>query len=212
MKKDAFIPYLAGLIDGEGSIGISYEKTDETIIGFTFRRIITLSGTSDSIVNVFHQVKEKYGGSIQKKRKRKRGWKEENQYVLHDNQAQELLDDIFPYLILKRTQAKLFTSFSNLGHLSKNRYKKTLSKEDKKLIAERIKIYNNLRILNNRGDKTLILLCPRCYSRDFRLNRNKSRFKCLNCNYEDDADVVAGLNISRRAIPPPIEISGSLAR
>lgn len=47
--------------------------------------------------------------------------------------------------------------------------------------------------------------CPKCGYRN-RRNRNKGKFKCLNCNYEDDADVVAGLNIQKkveRCINPP---------
>jgi len=43
-------------------------------------------------------------------------------------------------------------------------------------------------------------------------NRKGRRFKCLNCGFEEDADVVAGMNLSFLAIPPPIEMGGPLAR
>jgi IS605 OrfB family transposase len=37
--------------------------------------------------------------------------------------------------------------------------------------------------------------CPKCNYRNPK-NRNRDKFKCLMCSYEDDADVVAGLNLA----------------
>ncbi|WP_169336373.1 zinc ribbon domain-containing protein [Archaeoglobus sulfaticallidus] len=53
--------------------------------------------------------------------------------------------------------------------------------------------------------------CPVCKYVSSK-NRKGRRFKCLKCGFEEDVDVVAGMNLSFFAIPPPIKMGGTLAR
>ena len=53
--------------------------------------------------------------------------------------------------------------------------------------------------------------CPNC-SYISSKNRKGRRFKCLKCGFEEDADVVAGMNLSFLAIPSQAKACGTPAR
>lgn len=149
--------YLAGFIDGEGCLNFYTEKgTTHT----HFR--IMIANTNKTILK---RIQEIYGGSIYQL-KRKRNYKLSFCLKLDGKNSYKLLDDTFPYLILKREQAKLAYQLKKTkGKVITNRVSLTKNKniiEGKKVmnweynydvLAERAILSEQMRELNMKGDR-----------------------------------------------------------
>lgn len=87
--------YLAGFLDGEGCIGI---------YGKPLRVVVTLVQAE---LDILLRIQTQYGGKI---KTRKRSSPKHNQVwalVWNASSAVDLLEKLFPYLIVKRPQAQL---------------------------------------------------------------------------------------------------------
>lgn len=96
--------YLAGFIDGEGSIGI-YRKKQRNKSGRCLEVQISQTQTIETRL-VLNKLKEKYGGCITDKHcyGNQRPW---IRYKASSLRALQLIRDIYPYLIIKKNQAKV---------------------------------------------------------------------------------------------------------
>lgn|SRR5262245_7055895 len=87
--------YVAGIIDGEGCINFSRART--TI----FVRILVVNTNCE----LLEMLKDQYGGDIYPLSGRHTGWNQAYQWRLSGTKAIDLLDEIYPFLIVKRLQA-----------------------------------------------------------------------------------------------------------
>jgi hypothetical protein len=87
--------YLAGFLDGEGSIGFARCRTS------IFPRVF-ITNTNIEILELF---KEQFGGDIKPLSKRKEGWKQGYCWRLSWTPAVMFLDLLSPYLVIKIDQA-----------------------------------------------------------------------------------------------------------
>lgn len=92
------LAYIAGFFDGEGSIGV-YKATRQGRDRFCLRTQLTQNSSLNSEY-LFKRLTARYGGNASLQGK-KRNWQ------LNGDKAMAFLQDIAPFLILKRSQAEL---------------------------------------------------------------------------------------------------------
>lgn len=97
--------WTAGIIDGEGSIGI-YLCPGATRKGFQLAIEVSNSDT-----RMISRLKELWGGWTKPRTKQKSFHKQQWRWGLSSREAMEFLEIIFPYLISKKEQALLAIEF-----------------------------------------------------------------------------------------------------
>ena len=98
--------YLAGIIDGEGSIGIDNHGGHRTP---SVRITIT-----NSNLNLLAELKALWGGNLTSRRKRKVGWKETSDLIFGGSLATtKILEAVQPYLIAKKEQCAIALEFNS---------------------------------------------------------------------------------------------------
>lgn len=104
MSSTAFDAYVAGFIDGEGTISITRRMGLVVRIGNTYRPILdeiaTAYGGTVNTVNMLIQIRE---GKL--------NLKQQYQWMIHANEAAAVLERIRPFLREKRVQAWLGLEF-----------------------------------------------------------------------------------------------------
>ncbi|MCL5100581.1 MAG: LAGLIDADG family homing endonuclease [Candidatus Marsarchaeota archaeon] len=133
--------YLAGFIDGEGTIGIRYHKEkrhrSET---FTIDLNFSITNSNKPILEL---IQKEIGGKIELKTKMTKNSKAVYGLRLYNTKdTLNILNRVIPYLILKKEQAELIIAFCNLRakHTKRDGY----TKEEKE-------IANKVINLNKRG-------------------------------------------------------------
>jgi hypothetical protein len=107
--------YLAGIIDGEGSIGIRkhiYKTGKHNNPGFAVYLEIRMTD-KDSLLH----ITSVFGGNLSMKGKTKKG-RTIFDYKVYGNKAVDLLKITFPYLKAKQRQARIAIDFSVLPNLT----------------------------------------------------------------------------------------------
>ena len=97
--------YAAGFFDGEGCVNCSSNKS-----GSPFVRILVVNTN----LTVLEKFQETWGGDINKNYKSKEHWKQAYTWRLSHAAAAKFLEDIYPFLIVKETQARLALEFANI--------------------------------------------------------------------------------------------------
>lgn len=106
--------YLAGLIDGEGYLGLIPSRA-KGLKNQSFEPVVKLGMTGKTVLIIFDQLQGKYGGTIERRRILTKGNREAYTYVLKSRKkVLALLNDVSPYLIVKQGQALLLMQFCNL--------------------------------------------------------------------------------------------------
>lgn len=97
MKENRNILYLAGIIDGEGTIGISKQKERQ------YHLYIQVGNTSEPLMKY---LKDNYGGKYCGQSKKENRM---NSFIWYDNcrKAVNIIKQIQPYLVIKTQQADL---------------------------------------------------------------------------------------------------------
>lgn len=107
MWNETQISYLAGIIDGEGSIYIQRRKT---ITGWSYFPRFQIVNTNRKLMEWVHQT---FGGLIYDKPRKHINpkWKMQIEWFTTRGLLDELLPLIIPYLIIKREQAEIMIKF-----------------------------------------------------------------------------------------------------
>jgi len=137
LKGKQVLVYTAGIIDGEGCIGI-YSHKNKSKRGFTYDLIVSVWNTNPWLVQ---WLKMQYGGSALP---RNQAWEEANpnrkqqwKWAIYQNKAADFLRLILPYLQLKRPQAELAIAFqSKKGEYLKTGPQTVLLEADRILMAK----------------------------------------------------------------------------
>lgn len=136
--------YLAGIMDGEGSISIS-RKTDPTMkSGFSFRPCIEISNTDKPLMDWIASTTGL--GAIRLYVDHNPKHRPAYKWSLWSNQANQFLNAIRPYLITKRERADIVIEFIK-AHSGGKAYLTT------EQIASQTAIYDQMKALNKRGPR-----------------------------------------------------------
>ena len=105
--------YLAGIIDGEGSIGTTRTGKYRNVVG----RLI-VANTNEALL---HTLKQRHGGTITKRKKAfGEGWKPFCSIAWTNRGALRILETVLPYLIVKRPQAEVCIRLIRMRDRPKN--------------------------------------------------------------------------------------------
>jgi hypothetical protein len=97
--------YAAGFFDGEGCVNCATNRG-----GSPFVRILIVNTN----LEVLERFKETWGGDINKNYKSKEHWKQAYTWRLSHTSAGLFLEEILPYLIVKKKQSELAIEFINI--------------------------------------------------------------------------------------------------
>jgi hypothetical protein len=120
--------YLAGIVDGEGTIGLWRHHKNETQTPN-----VTVANNS---LELLEWIKARVGGTIISKKKRLAHHSDSYAWSIRQNRAIEFLNDIKEYLIIKRPQAELITGrYKSVTHRAGKYTPEMLAKKEA-LVAE----------------------------------------------------------------------------
>ena len=120
--------YLAGIVDGDGTVTLMKHHKNETPIPFT--------GIANNNLELLKWIKSLVGGNICSKKKRLHH--HSDSYVLNIRQDRSLrfLDEIKQYLIIKSRQAELITDkYKSVTHRA-GKYTPGMLAKKEELVAE----------------------------------------------------------------------------
>ena len=136
---DTDLAYLAGFIDGEGSISIfTSVKARRDNLRFD------IYNTDEGILRWIEQV---FGGRIHIVRRARDGWKQEFTWTCGQQHAASVLTACLPYLKVKRRQAELFVQHQATSKRNGVGWKWT----PPEILAVRAAIVAEMGALNRRG-------------------------------------------------------------
>ncbi len=139
--------YVAGLIDGEGYLGLMMrhkELTDRKRVDYL--PVIKVTMTYEPVIEL---LKNKYGGWKNNRVFSGKNSKEAFTWVLAGKKIEKALKDIYPYLIVKKKQADiLFKRLKSYDRKKLGKNKSTYSDADFAKIEE---LYRQIKVLNHRG-------------------------------------------------------------
>jgi hypothetical protein len=124
--------YVAGFFDGEGCVNISTDR-----YGKPYLRILVVN-TDKSVLEKFQ---EKWGGDITHNKRHKENWKRSFTWRLSHTRAIEFLQDLEPFLIVKKKQANLAVEFCKLKPGKGSKWTED-SLQEAKTVIEKIKAAN----------------------------------------------------------------------
>ena len=117
MKGKEILAYTGGLLDGEGFIGISKNKSSRYSRGYSFILSVTITNTNEWLIQ---WLKLQFGGTIisssSHARKTDKNWKPQWVWRVRDNKAKEFLELILPYIQIKKAQAEIAIRFQIAKH------------------------------------------------------------------------------------------------
>jgi hypothetical protein len=103
--------YIAGFVDGEGSVRIR-KKRDYPTHNYVDDFEVSISNTN---INVLEFIKTRYGGQIRKRDNKRPNEKLVYSLQLYSAKACKLLFDIYPFSIVKREHIKLLLAAYEVG-------------------------------------------------------------------------------------------------
>lgn len=130
--------YLAGLIDGEGYLGILPVRSKE-VKNPSFEPVIKIGMTGYISEHIFETISTKYGGIVERPKKRTTGNRIKFTYVLKGKKnVLNLVEDILPYLHIKLTQAVVMKEFCEIPMTHTNHRNFNQENVDKKITCYEI--------------------------------------------------------------------------
>ncbi len=141
MISQTLLAYLAGIIDGEGYIGIK-KYSGKNCVSPTFHERITVCMSEKYILDIF---KKNFGGYIHTRKFKNKIIKTNKigyAWETTDRKAANIIMVFLPYLKVKKEQAKIVLKLRK----SKETYKKPSHKKmAKNILTFREKIYNDIK-------------------------------------------------------------------
>jgi len=144
---DRQLGYIAGLIDGEGTIGITHYVSKSGRPRFQVR--VSIYNSCGEVLNF---VKELLGGYVHHRRRDKgiHNWKDMYTWYVEAQKAKELLALVEPVLIIKRRQAQLALEMLQT-YMSKDNNIYGCNGAPDSLFDARMRIKEQMHILNRKG-------------------------------------------------------------
>lgn len=128
--------YVAGVIDCDGSIFVSYQSRYDT-----YRLALNVSNTASELPGWF---KGSFGGSVSHRKPRSDRHSNEHVWVAYNKAAENVIRLVLPYLIVKRRQALLALEFASTLDLNTGRIPPSFK-------DIRRRVYEEMKALNMKG-------------------------------------------------------------
>ena len=150
--KETDLAWLAGIIDGEGSIGASKSKSSTGKDAYSIQ--LQIENTNLPMMEKFVNITEKLGAHRRLKTSVKNinknpKWKNSYRYnITKQSEVKAILGAIRPYLVAKEPQANLILEWIEHRQKMPRHAKGYKMPHDKRIID----IYKELRQLNSRGN------------------------------------------------------------
>lgn len=148
--------YVAGLIDGEGSVEIQKRKRAQCVNNVYFCPRIRICMTDK---NIIEWLKDSFGGFISYRKEHDNCRESFSWAMTSVKSVKPFIEKVYPYLKVKKQQALLIKDFiktynSNSYYIVKNKLgygigKHKELKED--IFNKRIELYQKIKELNKRG-------------------------------------------------------------
>lgn len=137
----AQLAYIAGILDGEGSIIISSARSKKSVNLSHSLNLVFANSDDELMLWLQHRC----GGTMYM-RPATAKWKSMYRLEVYGRQAEQLIYAICPFLIVKRARAAIAIAFFNLrdGHRGRHRL-------DPETVAQRESLKQRLHVLNRRG-------------------------------------------------------------
>lgn len=126
--RDQEAAYLAGFLDGEGAFQIRRAKDKGSKNKYRLFACIRVSSTSKAALE---NLKKNYGGSVadHKFKNPSPNWKPAYRWQIASAMAMKLVHAVYPYLIIKKPQAKLLLKLeATMTHSTKAITHKTMQR------------------------------------------------------------------------------------
>jgi hypothetical protein len=140
--KETDLAYMAGIIDGEGSIGF-YKNYINTIHEWHYNTRLSITNTDLALIN---WLQDTFSGKIYVIPPDKNHLGKKPVYRWHLNKKQEILNlliDILPYLRLKKLQAELVIDYISNNLDGRGRANRERAYKHRDEIASKIKLVNS---------------------------------------------------------------------
>ena len=143
--------YLAGFIDGEGSLMINKAK-NRMNWNPSYRPRISISNTDRFVLE---EIRQSYGGILVYEQRVQRGWNDAYQLIWVGGMVAHVISSITPHLLIKRRQAAVLSTL--VRHIHETRQGRQGSNgryfaaHPDRVIAFRERLYRRIRRLNARG-------------------------------------------------------------
>lgn len=139
--SDVQAAWLAGLIDGEGCLGIWRERRKGNTSGYRYRASVQIANTNRALLDMIASV---LPGTIQMKDARvKKGHKPLYQFYLYARCVGPVLERVAPFLVIKKEQARVLMRFRETTENAPVR-----ASQDHEILDA---LYQQNRALNKRG-------------------------------------------------------------
>lgn len=138
----AAIAYAAGLLDGEGYVGINtaFDRKASKTLSYGVR--VQITNTNAALMT---WLLDHFGGHVAQDKNRRAGWKDAYRWTVNGRNAGQLLSALLPYLVIKREQANVGISLCDLQVRLGRRQP---SPED---LAKKEEMKSKIHVLNRRG-------------------------------------------------------------
>ncbi len=139
------VEYLAGLLDGEGSIGIRRIRSRHTGMCTCFTLVLQMSLTHMKTVQDVHRD---WGGVLYKQNGRKANHKPSLKWTVYGNKAAKVITAVQPFLRVKTEQAVVAVRFQSRMNENNRWGAKGMPPNE---LSFRESHYQEMRKLNKRG-------------------------------------------------------------
>lgn len=151
--EDAFIPYAAGLLDGEGSVAITrttpqHANSTSPLPRYRMHVIVHMVDAE-----VLYLLQARWGGTVNPHKPSGPRDRDSYQWNIQALKARQFLADLLPYLIIKRERAALAIEFQD--HLTASGAQRFQGQGMKRHTEEIVKVRDHyharMKVLNQRG-------------------------------------------------------------
>jgi hypothetical protein len=139
--------YIAGIVDGEGCIGVTMLRARKNRSGHTFCPFINITNTDKGLIKYIHDVFPEFSKSTHKPGRTLRTTRDCYRLQTSYQKAATVLRLLLPYLRVKKTQAELVLALCELRDNQKGGGNYSDYTMDEQYI-----LYRNIRRLNNSDD------------------------------------------------------------
>jgi hypothetical protein len=141
------LAYIAGIIDGEGCIGLSRNRTKkQRQKNPKYQSEICVINTNKGLVDWLVRA----GGLVNVRPRNDERWKVAYRWRIKESLHPDFLRAILPYLVIKRKQAELIIQYceTKISHIRQGN-KRDMSDEE---LAKRESYYQQMKLLNAKGN------------------------------------------------------------
>ncbi len=169
--------WLAGVIDGEGSIFVAKVKGAQHRRGFIYVPLLKIDNSNRAFVNKIQDMIGK--GSVHFVEENRSGWKDRWEYNGSSHVLRELLPQLLPYLLVKREVAQRmleYLSFIDANPMGGSRRRIPSGYYDRL-----DHLYSVIKLLNEKGKNSSTALSQTLSAQSFNPNKRGPGSRTSNC-------------------------------